>query len=62
MNTNPLEVKPIEYENDLEDFQLPYKLQNRTDNEMMQRKYQGLNKVSYGYIVRLGIIQKGSRL
>lgn len=54
---NPLRRK-VEYENDLDDFQLPYRLQSRTDLEVMTNKYNRLRKSSYGYIVRLGIADK----
>lgn len=47
-----------QYESDMEDFKLPYQLQSRTDREVMEDKYKKLNKVSYGYIVRLGIANK----
>lgn len=43
------------YENDLNDFYLPYTLQSKTDVEVMKRRYQNLTKSTYGYIVRLGI-------
>lgn len=45
----------VRYENNLEDFKLPYSLQSRTDTEVMQRRYQELVKNTYGYVVRLGI-------
>lgn len=45
-----------QYENDLEDFKLPYKLQSKTDIEVMQRRYQELVKSTHKYIVRLGIM------
>lgn len=45
----------IQYENNIEDFQLSYRLQSRTDIEVMTLKYNRLRKSSYGYIVRLGI-------
>lgn len=53
MNGNPFE--PQAYINDPDDFSLPYKYSGRDDTEVMFRKYQNLQKTSYGYIVRLGI-------
>lgn len=55
MNRNPFQNESITYENDLEDFKLPYKLQSKTDVEVMQRRYMNLTKSTYGYIVRCGI-------
>lgn len=54
MNYNPFDDS-VRYENNLEDFKLPYTLQSKTDLEVMQRRYQELTKSTYGYIVRLGI-------
>lgn len=54
MLQNPFDEN--QYENDLEDFKLPYQLQSRTDKEIMQRRYQNLTKSTYKYIVRLGIM------
>lgn len=44
-----------EYQNDPEDFQMPYRLYGKTDLEVMAQKYDRLRKASYGYIFRLGI-------
>lgn len=60
MYYNPFSVD-ITSENDLEDFKMPYRLYSKTDYEVMKRKYQELNKYSYGYIVRLGISKSGNR-
>ncbi len=54
MNHNPFDGS-VRYENNLEDFKLPYILQSRTDLEVMRRRYQELTKSTYGYIIRLGI-------
>jgi hypothetical protein len=54
MNYNPFDGQTL-FENNLEDFKLPYKLQSKTDMEVMQRRYQELTKSTYGCIVRLGI-------
>lgn len=54
MNYNPFD-DTVRYENNLEDFKLPYTLQSKTDIEVMQRRYQQLTKSTYGCIVRLGI-------
>lgn len=45
----------VRYENNLDDFKLPYTLQSRTDIEVMKRRYREKTKSTYGYIVRLGI-------
>lgn len=54
MNIKLLELKKT-YENDPEDFQIPYSLYGKTDLEVMSYKYDRLRKTSYGYIVRLGL-------
>ncbi len=54
MNYNFFDGQTL-FENNLEDFKLPYKLQSKTDIEVMRRRYQELNKSTYGAIVRLGI-------
>lgn len=54
MNYNPFDSK-IVYQNDPDDFKLPYRLQSRTDTEVMMDKYNRLRKATRGYIVRLGI-------
>lgn len=54
MNINLLETEK-DYENDPEDFQMPYRLYGKTDREVMAHKYGRLRKTSYGYIVRLGL-------
>lgn len=56
MNINLTGNNLIVYENDLEDFKLPYKLQSKTDIEVMQCRYENLTKTTYGYIVRLGLV------
>lgn len=48
-----------QYINDPEGLILPYKLVGRTDLEVLTEKYNRLRKSSYGYIVRLGIPEKG---
>lgn len=50
------------YENDLEDFKLPYQLQSKTDLEVMELRYKKLIKSTYGYIVRTGIIDKNREI
>lgn len=60
MNYNPFD-STNQFENDLEDFKLPYKLQSKTDIEVMQRRYQNLIKSTYKYIVRTGINYQPSR-
>lgn len=57
MAFNPFGSRVI-YENDPDDFRLPYRLQSRTDIEVMTEKYSRLRKFSYGYVVRLGIPDK----
>ena len=52
----------MEYENDLEDFKLPYRLQSRTDLEVMKARYKKLIKSTYGYIVRTGLNGKDIQL
>jgi len=54
MNVNPFDSN-TRYENDMDDFKLPYQLQSKTDLEVMSVKYMRLRKSSYKYIVRLGI-------
>jgi hypothetical protein len=54
MTYNPFDGS-VRYENNLEDFGLPYALQSKTDKEVMQRRYQELVKSTHGPIVRLGI-------
>lgn len=54
MSHNPFDPK-VTYENDMEDFKLPYRLQSKTDLEVMTDKYSRLRKSTYGSIVRLGI-------
>ena len=51
---NPFDSSLV-FENDPEDFKLPYQLQSRCDVEVMQVRYNKLRKASYGYLVRLGI-------
>lgn len=60
VNYNPFDSSN-QFENDLEDFKLPYKLQSKTDIEVMQRRYQNLTKSTYKYIVRTGISHQISR-
>lgn len=48
----------MEYESDLEDFKLPYKLQSKTDVEVMKDRYKKLIKSTYGYVVRTGLNSK----
>jgi len=52
----------MEYENDMEDFKLPYKLQSKTDLEVMKDKYKKLIKSTYAYVVRLGLNSKDMEL
>lgn len=54
MEANPFQSGVI-YENDPEDFIIPYKLYGKIDEEVLKAKYTKLRKASYGYIVRLGI-------
>lgn len=54
MNFNPLKTD-ISFENDPDDFQIPYRLCGSTDKDVMTNKYNRLRKTSYAYIVRLGI-------
>ncbi len=55
--TNPFSSDLV-YENDPDDFKLPYRLQSRTDIEVMTEKYSRLRKFTHSYIVRLGIADK----
>lgn len=48
----------VVYENDVEDLIIPYKLQGKTDLEVMTDKYMKLRKASHGCFVRLGIAEK----
>lgn len=43
------------FENDPQDFAMPYRLYGQTDAEVMFDRYQKLTKSSYGLIVRLGM-------
>jgi len=54
MNFNLLKTD-LAFENDPEDFQMPYRLYGKTDLEVMASKYDRLRKTSHSYIVRLGI-------
>lgn len=56
--SKPYFTEGITYENDIEGFIMPYKLCSRTDVELMKEKYFKLRKISYGYIVRLGIAER----
>lgn len=56
MNINPFKNSSGSFESDLEDFKSPYKLQSKTDIEVMQQKYMKLTKSTYGYIIRTGIV------
>lgn len=58
MRINPFNMD-TQYFNDLDDFKMPYALYTKTDYEVMMRRYQGLTKSTYGYIVRLGIPHRG---
>ncbi|NER26448.1 MAG: hypothetical protein F6J89_02175 [Symploca sp. SIO1C4] len=42
------------FENDLEDFKLPYLIVGKLDREIMQQRYVHLQKKSYGVISRTG--------
>lgn len=57
MQKNPFKPE-LFYENDLDDFKMPYKIYGKTDMEIMKDKYMKLRKSSHGYIVRLGISEK----
>lgn len=52
MLPNPF-AEDTQYQNDLRDFKMPYRLYGRTDLEITKRKYQELSNFSYGLIVRL---------
>lgn len=54
MKFDPLKTD-MTFDNDPEDFQMPYRLHGNTDLEVMTNKYNRLRKTSYTYIVRLGI-------
>lgn len=58
MSVNPYPSEPI-YQNHPDGFLMPYRRYGREDLEVMYEKYQRLNKYSYGYIVRVGLPQKG---
>lgn len=53
-------IKEGVYINDPEGLIIPYKLCGRTDLETLTDKYNRLRKSFYGYIVRLGIPEKGA--
>lgn len=57
MNFNPSKTD-VSFENDPDDFQIPYRLYGNTDLEVMAYKYNRLRKTSYAYIVRLGLPSK----
>ena len=46
--------RPIEYENDMDDFRMPYRDYSLTDLELMIIKYKRLNNLSKGLNVRYG--------
>lgn len=53
------EFEQNQYVNDLEGLIIPYKLVGKIDKEVLTEKYNRLRKSTYGYIVRLGIPEKG---
>lgn len=52
MLNNPFAFN-IEFENDMDDFKMPYKMYGKTDLEVMTMKYKKLSNNSHGLIVRL---------
>lgn len=53
MNVNPFSQKAVIYQNDLDDFKMPYKIYGIVDAEVMVRRYLSLHNNSHGVIVRL---------
>lgn len=45
----------IRYENDIEGFQLPWKVYSKLDAAIMANRYMNLRKRSTAYNVRLGV-------
>lgn len=58
MNNNQFDFQ-LTYQNDIEGFICPYKLQGQIDREVMLDKYMRLEKVTHGVFVRLGEASKG---
>lgn len=52
MLSNPFDFN-IKFENNMDDFKMPYGLYGKTDLEIMMMKYKKLTNNSHGLIVRL---------
>lgn len=51
---NPFDTQ-VRYENDIEDFKIPYKIYSKLDAAILARKYMQLRKRSKPYNARLGV-------
>lgn len=52
MIANPF-APNIEFENDMDDFKMPYRMYGKTDLEIMTMRYKKLSNNTHGLVVRL---------
>ncbi len=52
MITNPF-APNIQYENDMDDFKMPYRMYGKTDLEIMIMRYKRLSNSTHGLVMRL---------